>query len=363
MACPANRVLETLGAPEIAAFSAVEKHLLNDFQRGFPVVERPFGEIAGRLEVSEQQVLEMLERFQASGLVSRVGPVFSPNSVGRSTLAAMAVPERRLDEVAAIVSGFAEINHNYERNHRFNLWFVVTARDQGHLDHVIERIEQMSGLPVMSLPMLESYHLDLGFPLEWDDRGRENADDAVAPDDASVNRDRVDISTDAARRLIAAIQHGLPLVERPYAAIAGQAGLDEAEVMDRLRLWQQARVINRFGVILRHRKLGFRANAMVVWDVPDDQVAELGRCFSRFDFVTLCYRRPRRLPQWPYNLFCMIHGRDHDAVLARIATLGEQCVDGDIPHEVLFSHRCFKQRGARYHDSDATPGRKKVVRD
>lgn len=150
------------------------------------------------------------------------------------------------------------------------------------------------------------------------------------------------------QRLVAAIQGGLPLVSRPYAAIGREIGLTEAEVIQRIAALTADGTIKRFGVVVRHRELGYRANAMVVWDVPDDQVSALGRCIGQFDFVTLCYRRPRRLPDWPYNLFCMIHGHDRDAVLHHVAHLVETCGLPRIPHEVLFSRRRFKQRGALY---------------
>lgn len=148
--------------------------------------------------------------------------------------------------------------------------------------------------------------------------------------------------------LIEAIQRGLPLVSRPYAAVAAQLGSSEAQVIERIGELQQGGVIKRLGVVVRHRELGYRANAMVVWDVPDDEVAELGRCLSGFEFVTLCYRRPRRLPQWPYNLFCMIHGKDREAVLEKFNLMVTSCGLEDMPKDVLFSRRRFKQRGAIY---------------
>ncbi|HEY0721051.1 MAG TPA: winged helix-turn-helix transcriptional regulator [Gammaproteobacteria bacterium] len=148
--------------------------------------------------------------------------------------------------------------------------------------------------------------------------------------------------------LIAAIQGGLPLVPRPYAAIAAQIGWSEGAVLQRINELQQSGIIKRLGVVVRHRELGYRANAMVVWDVPDEEVAELGRCLSGFEFVTLCYRRPRHLPQWPYNLFCMIHGHDRAAVLEKTRLIIDSCGLEDIPKAVLFSRRRFKQRGAVY---------------
>ncbi|GAB4508443.1 MAG: Lrp/AsnC family transcriptional regulator [Sulfuricaulis sp.] len=153
---------------------------------------------------------------------------------------------------------------------------------------------------------------------------------------------------DADRRLLAAIQHGLPLVPRPYAEIAAGLGVSEAEVVARLAWLKEAGVIRRFGVVVRHHELGYSANAMVVWDVPDDQVTELGRCLAGFDFVTLCYRRPRRLPQWRYNLYCMIHGKSREEVFSHLEWMVNHCGLQALPHEVLFSRRRFKQRGAVY---------------
>ena len=150
------------------------------------------------------------------------------------------------------------------------------------------------------------------------------------------------------RRLLAAIQRGLPLAPRPFADIAAGLGLYETDVIARLKRLKQAGVISRFGVVVRHHELGYRANAMVVWDVPDNQVAELGRCLAGFDFITLCYRRPRRLPQWRYNLYCMIHGKSREEVLAHLEWMVNHCGLQTLPHEVLFSRRRFKQRGAVY---------------
>jgi DNA-binding Lrp family transcriptional regulator len=150
------------------------------------------------------------------------------------------------------------------------------------------------------------------------------------------------------RLLLDAVQEGLPLVSRPYAELGRRVGLSEAEVLARLARWSEAGIIKRHGVIVRHRPLGYRANAMVVWDVPDEAVGEAGRRMSGFAFVTLCYRRPRRGEDWPYNLFCMIHGKDRTVVEAQVAVLAEACGLADRPRAVLFSRRCFKQRGARY---------------
>ena len=148
--------------------------------------------------------------------------------------------------------------------------------------------------------------------------------------------------------LVEAIQCGLPLVSRPYAEVGASLGMSESEVIDCLKKLINQGVIKRMGVIVRHRELGYHANGMVVWDVPDDQISELGKCIGQFEFVTLCYRRPRRLPEWNYNLFCMIHGCDRETVLRNKDILIERCNLQGISHDVLFSQRRFKQRGAQY---------------
>ena len=150
------------------------------------------------------------------------------------------------------------------------------------------------------------------------------------------------------RAVLGALQDGLALVPEPFAELAARAGVSETEVLALLGSLQDEGVIRRLGVVVRHHELGFTANAMVVFDVPDDAVDGVGEDLARQRGVTLCYRRRRQLPQWPYNLFCMVHGRDREGVRARIATL-RAAVPGlqERPFSVLFSTRRFKQCGAR----------------
>jgi DNA-binding Lrp family transcriptional regulator len=155
------------------------------------------------------------------------------------------------------------------------------------------------------------------------------------------------------RLLLAAIEDGLPLDPRPYARIANQIGATETGVIELIGSLQARGVISRFGVVVRHHELGYRANAMTVWDVPDPGVADVRRRIAEMAGVTLCYRRPRRLPDWPYNLFAMVHGRDRDAVRALVDRISEQAGLAGVPRAVLFSRRRFKQRGARYTAADS----------
>ena len=148
-------------------FSSLEQRLLNDFQHGIPLTPRPFAEIAAQLGVYETTVLETYQRLRTEEVVSRIGAVFRPNSVGASTLAAMAVPKSDLEDTARIVNEFVEVNHNYEREHEYNLWFVVAADDEDRLQEVLGEIERRCGYPVLDLPLEREFFIDLGFDLQW----------------------------------------------------------------------------------------------------------------------------------------------------------------------------------------------------
>jgi len=238
----------------------ITDNLLNDYQHAFPLVSEPFGDLARHLDSDVKTVLKRVQALKENGTISRIGPVFKPNTVGVSTLAAISVPHDELDSPRAL---------------------------KAH-----------------------------------------------------------DIT--AARELITAIQGGLPLVEKPYLALANELNLTEDEVIDKLKSLILSGTIKRFGVIVRHHEVGYNANAMVVWDVPDEQVDQLGETLGNENCVTLCYQRPRIAPRWPYNLFCMIHGRNRDEVLACISRIRSKHGLEKTPHNILFSGQRFKQRGARY---------------
>ena len=150
-----------------ADLSIFERRLLDEFQRDFPLTPCPYAALARRLDVDEARVIDTLSRLQAQGLISRIGAVVTPHRAGWSTLAAMSVPEDRLDDVAAIVNGYSEVNHNYEREHELNLWFVVAGPDRTGVSSILADIEDRTGLPVLDLPLEEAYRLDLGFSLQW----------------------------------------------------------------------------------------------------------------------------------------------------------------------------------------------------
>lgn len=164
---------------------------------------------------------------------------------------------------------------------------------------------------------------------------------------AELNKNVLHITAED-RALIKAVERGLPIVSRPYAQIAKQLNSTEQDIITRLQHLFDNGAIKRYGVVVRHKELGYTANGMVVWDVPDDRVEELGICIGKYDCVTLSYRRPRRLPDWPYNLFTMVHGSNREEVSKKVEEIAHSCGLQDISYNILFSTRRFKQRGASY---------------
>jgi siroheme decarboxylase len=309
--------------------------LLDRFQRDFPLEPRPFARIAVRLGLAEAEVIDRLNRMQAAGRIARVGGTVRPNTAGASTLAALAVPEDRIDEVAAIVGAEAGVNHSYLREADWNLWFVATAPEAAALAAMLTRIEAASGLPLLDLRLVRAFNIDLGFPLRGERvamPGKRGVEPAVLRADD--------------RPLLHALSAGLDLTPRPYATLALRLGRDEIAVIARIGVLLAAGILTRLGVIVRHRSLGFTSNAMVVWDLPETATLAAGLALAALPGVTLAYERRPVAGVWPYRLFCMIHARSRaeaGEVLASARVLPELA---GIDHRILFSTRCFKQSGA-----------------
>lgn len=312
--------------------------LLNDWQHGFPLCRDPFGVLAAQTGLERGQVLQALREAQDDGRISRIGGVFAHGSGGDAVLAAMAVPAHRIDDVAATVSAHPGVNHNYLREHAHNLWFVMTGADRDAVEAGVSELEGATGLPALRLRMLRPYRIDLGFDLGGDTAHRPMRAAPGLPTPAPLPTDQWPL----ARR----VEAGLPLVERPYAQWAAELGRDEDDVTERIGTWLAEGRLKRFGVVVRHHELGFSANAMTVFDVPNDRVDACGQALAEQTGVTLAYRRTRA-EGWPYNLYAMVHGTHREAVMAVVQRMTQAAGLTAFPREVLFSTRRFKQTGAR----------------
>jgi len=147
--------------------TGIDRELLNNYQHEFPLTERPYRDLAQKTGLEEQTVIDRLQALEKQGYISRIGPVFRCNTLGTSTLVAMSVPEAEIEATARIINSYPEVNHNYEREHEFNLWFVIAASNDNELDALLNNIETQTGYPCLSLPMLEEFHIDLGFEMQW----------------------------------------------------------------------------------------------------------------------------------------------------------------------------------------------------
>ena len=311
--------------------------LLNDWQHGFPLTPEPFAFMAEALGVSEPLVLRACAQAVAQGVISRIGGVFSHGAGGDALLAAMAVPVERLDEVAAMVSASPGVNHNYAREHRVNLWFVMTGPDREQVEHHLQALECDTGLPIMRLRMVRPYRIDLGFDLRY----------AVARHPM-----RAGLCTSAQPLqasdwpLASLLEEGLPVISRPFARWAEQLQTSESAVIGTLADWLASGRLKRLGVVVRHHELGFGANAMTVFDVPDEQVDVCGQVLAAQPGVTLAYRRTRDAA-WPFNLYAMVHGTRRDVVLAVVDRITHAAGLDLYPRQVLFSTTRYKQTGGR----------------
>jgi len=283
-------------------------HLLNDYRQNFPLCPAPFAELAAKLGVAETVVLRKLEQLRREGKIARVGAVFAPKRIGASTLAAMAVPADKLATVVDAINRFPEVTHNYEREHRYNHWFVVTAGAEGRLQAALGAIEQSTGYSLLRLPLLREYLFD---PEQAQEARSSSVSSSIS---SSVTMAQPTVLDEIERRLVMALQEGLPLFIRPFSVLASRLGCNEGEVLERIRRWCAEGVIKRFGVVVNPQEGASRGDALLVHDVPDADVIRLGNLLAREPDVSLCYQRPRALPDWPYNLFCSIGGENQDVV-------------------------------------------------
>lgn len=318
--------------------------LLNGLQRDFPLEPQPFRTVGLQLGQSESGVLERLRSLRERGVLGRIGAVWNAGAGGAAALCALAVPPARLAEVAEAVSNEPGVNHNYEREHAWNLWYVLTGSDARRVRETAARLAQQAGVPSLFLPMVRAYRIDLGFDLSGT-----HAPALAAP----FVQPRSTPVAPAERPLAALAEQGLALVPRPYDLWAAELGWTTGAVLATLQRWLAAGTLRRFGAVVRHHEAGFGANAMTVVQAPPAEVDSLGAALAAQPGVTLAYQRVPGT-DWPYNLYFMVHGRERAPVQALVAQALERTGARRYPHATLFSGRRFKQTGGRYF-TDAAP--------
>jgi DNA-binding Lrp family transcriptional regulator len=320
-----------------------QRIVLNELQGGLPVRERPFRQLEDSLGLSEPVILETLRELDEKGFLSRFGAVLNTRAMGGdSRLAAMNVPDRCWDSVVEAVNDYRTVTHNYRRNHSLNLWFVLSAAEESLIDETVQSIEDETGLRVYNLPKLKEYYVGLRFRFEPD-----GSVSTVSLDEEYQQKPLQDERrlTGEQRDVVLAIQDGLPIRKRPYQNLAKD--MDSTTVRSVIRTLLEERKIKRLGCVPNHYALGIRGNGMLVMNVPDDRVDEVGERLGDRDEVTHCYRRPRHRPVWPYNFFAMVHDRTRDRARQKVENLLNKMDMEEFAHEVLFSEELLKKTGLR----------------
>ena len=283
----------------------LDGQLLDACRRDFPICEKPFTEIARRLDCRAHEVLRHIRELERRGVIKRIGPVLAPESVGANALVAMAVPTARLHSIAEAVIAYRGVHQLCERQHEFNLWFALTAPNAGELYDTVTDIRWRTGVEVLDLRPERRYCGDLEV-LPWGQTPTERCGTATrryAPGRCPP----LDASDD---RLLAVASEGLSLTARPYAVVANRIGISEAQVIERLKHLLRGRVIERMGVVERHRPPDPAANALVVFDVPRYRVDIVGERLAQLAWVNECFRCMQRASKWPYNLYCTLRDGD-----------------------------------------------------
>ncbi|ELZ19840.1 AsnC family transcriptional regulator [Haloterrigena salina JCM 13891] len=338
-----------------------ERAVVNAFQGGFPVTERPFEPAATAMrdrgvDITADELLETIRDLDERGVLSRFGPLVNAQEIGgAATLVAMHAPEERFDEIVEQVNAHREVAHNYEREHpHLNVWFVVSVADEDRVEDVLAEIEDETGQETYNLPKQREFRVEAKFYVDGPLDGEGDVERAgvdctdLGPDVVPADSETL---SPAERDLVLEVQDGLPLTETPYADVADTIGRETEWVLETIKRFEREGKIRRIGVVPNHYALGYTENGMTVWNVPDDRVAEVGPEIAALPFVTHCYERPRHDGVWPYNFFAMTHGRSEAESRRRIEQVRERMDDyWDVTADdwdTLHSTQILKKTGIR----------------
>jgi len=346
---------ETSNETDSDTLSTVDRAVINAFQGGFPVVNRPFESAATALEdrgvdITPEELLNRIRMLNHNDVLSRFGALVNAEEIGgTATLVAMHAPKNRFDSVVEAVNDHREVAHNYEREHpHLNMWFVVSVADADRVETVLNEIEQETGQETYNMPKQQEFRVEAKFLLDGPIADGDIDCSDIGPTPEPINRRTL---TPPERDLIVEIQGGLPISETPYHDVADAIEADPSWVIETIARFNLEGKIRRVGVVPNHYSLGYTENGMTVWDVPDAQVETIGPAVASLPFVTHCYHRPRHEDVWSYNFFAMTHGRSVEESERRIQMIHEimnehwDVTDDD--WDSLFSTQILKKTGIR----------------
>jgi len=328
---------------------AFDKSLLNAMQGAFPIVPRPYAEVATALGVDESVVLKRVAELVEQRIIRQVTPIYDTRALGyASMLVAAKVDAEHPWRPAKIINEHPGVSHNYLRNHEFNMWFTIAVEPDSALglEGTLDVLKELAGAEsVRQLPTLKLFKIRMDLEMAGETTDLAKAAEAVEP--AETERQPYD---DLDRAVIRVTQGDLPIVSEPYADAARELGMPVEQLVEHLEGMVERRLLRRVAAILFHRRAGFSANGMGVWRVPEDRVLEAGARMAAFRGVSHCYQRPT-YEDWPYQLFTMAHGRSKeecDAILDAVeADVG--CVE---QRSTLYSSTEFKKVRLLYFTDD-----------
>lgn len=320
----------------------IDKKLLNEIQWVFPLADRPYLEIAGRHGIPEQEVMQRIGAMKKAGLVRQINAIFDTRRLGyKSALVAFAVKPDKLDSVADKVNEHPGVSHNYERNHEYNMWFTLAVPPGSDMKDDLDRMAALGGvIKYRVLPTLKLYKIGVRLDMVNDDAEKPKPTDEIK----EMNPEKVQL-TERDKEFIRELQKDLAVTPEPFKELADNLGITTAELFAKAKEYENIGIMRRYAAILRHRDVGFVANGMVVWHVPEERIDEAGFKLAAFPQVSHCYRRPI-YPDWRFNLFSMVHARTLEAAEKMAAEMSENL--GIKDYQILFSSREFKKERVKY---------------
>jgi DNA-binding Lrp family transcriptional regulator len=334
----------------------IDRRLLTLLQKEIPITTRPFETVGNKIGTDAAEVLLRITRLKADKIIRQISAIFDTKSLGyKSTLVAMRFPEERLDEGAAVINEHPGVSHNYKRNHAFNLWFTVAVPPKDSLEEHIQRLHELSGTEkTLILPTLKLFKIGVKLDLTGKESGEESLDEIY---DERRRRKAAPDLTPEEIDCIRVLQEDLPLTDEPYGRLASELGISEGGLFKTIHSFLARGYLRRIAAILHHRRAGFAANAMVVWQIPEEKQDEIGSQMALFREVSHCYKRPV-YTEFPYALYTMIHApkiSDCEEVASRI----EQKV-GPWPRLSLLSTKEYKKVRLKYFTKELDEWRERV---
>jgi siroheme decarboxylase len=326
----------------------VDRKLLNLMQGSFPIAQRPYRRVAELGGVQEAEVMGRVQRLLDKRIIRQVTPIFDTRALGYSSmLVAAKVDPQHPHRAAQVINEHPGVSHNYLRNHEFNLWFTIATEPDSRLglEGTLEVLAKEAGAEsVRQLPTLRLFKIRMDLEMEGDTDALSSAAEVAEPIDLDPQPyDELDIA------VIRALQGDMAVVEEPYAAGASALGLTQERFLDHLAGMQERGLLRRVAAILFHRRAGFSANGMGVWQVPDEQIFEIGCRMAAVRGISHCYQRPT-YEDWPYSVFTMAHGRSKEECDAVLDSIAEQT--GIDERATLYSSTEFKKIRLLYFTED-----------